>query len=255
MGRTGSFYPAPNLQRRDQNHEILSQTISAMKKEIPILFSTIMVQAIVQGRKTQTRRIMKPQPDFQPVGWKSTHSYEREARWKRGDILWVRESWQWWADQNQYKADQDSLGDIFKCPLKFKPSIHMPKSAARIWLEVEDVRVERLRDISAWDAGAEGVNYWNIDRDAFEGGELVADYENYEWRDDPKYEDYNFPHYANPVASFFSLWRKIHGKESFEANPWVYAISFKVLSTKGKPSQQKTGYDFNQRTNLETSHW
>lgn len=113
--------------------------------------------------------------------------------------------------------------------------LFMPKEAARIWSEIIYIRPQRVQDISPADACDEGVNYWNIDKDALEGGELVADFENYMWRDDETYEDYHFPSYANPVDSYYSLWEKINGKESLESNPWVWRIYFKVLSTTGKP--------------------
>lgn len=238
-----------------------------MKKEIPILMGTPMVQATRAGRKTKTRRtralnLINQNPDdwklidvFAYVG-----KFEREqpvfrfqndfagcfvdipSPWgKPGDLLWVRESFaityasypplkrKVW-----YKADNPTIPD--RVSFKWKPSIHMPKGSCRIWLEVESVGVERLHDISPNDAGAEGVEYWNVDAEAFEGGELVADYKNYMWRDDESYEDYYSPTYANPVLSFKSLWQKINGEESWNQNPWVWVVSFKVLSTTGKPS-------------------
>jgi hypothetical protein len=203
-----------------------------MKKEIPILMSAPMVQAIIDGRKTMTRRVMKPQPDFEPIGWRSTHSYEREAKWQPGDILWVRESWQWWNDQNQYKADQDSIGEIFKCPLKFKPSIHMPKVAARIWLEVTEVRIERLQDISEQDAIAEGIMFY-IDehwkRPRYK--DYLADASGY------GHPDHDYPTVGIAVTSFSTLWCKINGEKSWYLNPWVWVISFRVLSKNGKPRE------------------
>lgn len=115
----------------------------------------------------------------------------------------------------------------------------MPKSAARIWLEVVSVKVERLNDISPGDAVDEGVEYWNIDGESMEGGELVADFNNYTWTEDkendPNYADRNFPVFANSVDSFRTLWQSINGTESWYANPWVWAVRFKVISKTGKP--------------------
>lgn len=247
-----------------------------MKKQIPLLCQTLMVQAIIAGRKTMTRRTRGL--EF------INDSLENERSWeylgvnelghlmknnfgainaikcpygKPGDILWVRESFArvngeiaFKANEAQYKFAPGETKGLWK------PSIHMPKTVARIWLEVTHIRIERLHDITPGDACDEGVEYWNIDHVAFEGGELQADFKNYDWKDDPSYEDYGFPHYANPVSSFFSLWRSINGKESLLLNPWVWVVSFKVLSPKGKPDFDKhKKYDFNCRTNLETSYY
>ncbi len=236
-----------------------------MKREHPILFSASMVQAILEGRKSMTRRIVKPQPDeksnifdFQPLSWPKKPwtakyelndpipHYEITDSYKCpygivGDMLWVRETFLYRSKHDKYyfKADHSEPYSEPYAHSGWKPSIYMPKAASRIWLGIVNIRVERLMDISADDAGDEGVEYWNVDLDAFEGGELVADYKNYMWRDDETYEDYHFPTYANPVSSFFSLWESINGKESLEANPWVWVIEFKVLSTTGRPLFKK----------------
>jgi hypothetical protein len=233
-----------------------------MIKEHPILFSTPMVQAILEGRKTQTRRVVKPQPyiDCKPslVPRVLNHNENDWGKWywetsegetitkfcphgEVGDLLWVRETHLFYSDENAnnailYMADphaeEFSLG-LFENKPKWKPSIFMPKAACRLWNEVINIKVERLQDISADDALEEGVNYWNVDREMLEGGEFVADYENYMWRDDENYEDYHFPTYSNPVDSFRSLWQSINGRESWDANPWVWAIEFKKV---GKPA-------------------
>lgn len=235
-------------------------------KEIPILFSTPMVQAILEGRKSQTRRILKDKHVLYSLDVNKVipeYFKDGDGGWcpygQPGDVLWVRESWgvgsrsdpfQGSVDGIEFKADSKFIDDIESLPLHsfenfdygnydksgWRPSIHMPKAIARIWLQVESVRVERLQDICQHDAGEEGVEYFNVDWDAFEGGELLADYTNYTWRDDPTYEDYHFPTFANPVDSFRTLWQSINGAESWQANPWVWAIQFKVLSTTGKPT-------------------
>lgn len=248
------FYPDQHICKTNTTH---------MKKEIPILFSTPMVQAILAGRKTMTRRTVKFPKDFDGtevyknghfgLKYSSSHFGGTVQRllppWAVGSILWVRETWQPYLrgeGENGYVELIRFTADGSEFPFKHnkdyselgwhsRPSIHLPKSAARIWLEIDSIKVERLHDITVYDAGDEGVEYWNVDHEALEGGEFVADYSNYEWRDDPKYEDYYFPTYANPIDSFFSLWRKINGKESFLSNPWVWVVSFKVLSTTGKP--------------------
>lgn len=235
-----------------------------MKKEIPILFSTPMVQAILAGRKTMTRRVVKPQPDTEHKPSLVPRSLQNENDWgkwywdspegetilkpcpygKPGDLLWVRESmYQVWEEGVFYSADNTP----WDCPADFAyrsgncaiPSIHIPKAAARIWLEVTGVRVERLHEINPHDACNEGVEYWNIDGEAMEGGELQADFKNYTWTErkerNPNYEDRNFPTFANAVDSFRTLWQSINGPGSWEANPWVWVVSFRVLSTTGKP--------------------
>ena len=212
-------------------------------KEIPILFSTPMVQAILAGRKKQTRRVAAvPVHDHYGtdiMDWGlSKHPYKKDGKWlynvqsdvdsyntfelkakygQPGDLLWVRETWRgieqdYGLPRYEYKATESiNLTD------KWKPSIHMPKEAARIWLQVTDIRVERLHDITEDDAIAEGVE---------------------------KLGDFVFPykHYASNTAScvdaktsFRTLWQEINGDESWEANPWLWVISFKVLSTTGKP--------------------
>jgi hypothetical protein len=240
-----------------------------MKKEIPILMSTPMVQAIIDGRKTKTRREIKPKPEVYgcsakwkqyisnaPKQWSdqlhlTTFLSDKSPYGKPGDILWVRESWQWWNDQNQYKADQDSIGEIFKCPLKFKPSIHMPKVAARIWLEVTEVRIERLQDISEQDAIAEGIMFY-IDehwkRPRYK--DYLADASGY------GHPDHDYPTVGIAVTSFSTLWCKINGEKSWYLNPWVWVISFKVLSKNGKPgthSQSATIRKFERMIGGKTS--
>ena len=147
--------------------------------EKPILFSTPMVQAILSGSKTLTRRVMKPQPLFY-TGRKYIVPDDAPKKWhdcddifaaglcpygRTGDVLWVRETWcMEWVDPDGftgkylYKADGIEVihvDDPEKSP--WRPSIHMPREAARIFLKVKSVSVGRLQDISEEDAVAEGV--------------------------------------------------------------------------------------------------
>ena len=197
-----------------------------MTKERPILFSTPIVEAILDGRKTQTRRTRGA--TFQ--------NFEEFARikcpyGKPGDRLWVRETWQ---ITNFLHPSDENYGYIYKASengkdwqenteeWKWKPSIHMPKAAARIWLEITETRLERLQDISEEDAIAEGI-------------EPVADgYKNYM----PKL--FSASQFCWPTAyhSFQSLWESINGSESWDLNPWLWVIKFKVLSTNGKEVAQ-----------------
>lgn len=144
----------------------------------PILFNTEMVRAILDGRKTCTRRVIKPQPDEKhtyPLGFVTDSTEKKEVgcfgfaaneyggsiqyvkppyRYAPGDILYVRETWKKAPNGYYYYEDwqRNDIADV----TKWKPSIHMPKEAARIWLKVTDVRVERLQEIDedgVWDEG------------------------------------------------------------------------------------------------------
>lgn len=209
-----------------------------MKKEIPILFSTAMVQAILAGRKTMTRRVVKfplKCPTHQvSIGDNGQAPPARWAKWQPGDLIWVRETWGIYdrPDTPVYKAGEDGWDDIAREQVRFKPSIHMPKSMCRIWLEVTNVRAERLQEISESDAIAEGVESWVEERMK----SRPTHYKVYCDLDNP-----NDPATYSSTAkvSFESLWHKINGKESWEANPWVWVVSFKVLSTTGKPNSNQ----------------
>lgn len=194
--------------------------ILEVQKQRPILFSTPMVQALLQGRKTQTRRIMKPpvNGDF----WKFSYMDANHAYLKAdlkpasyvsrkcpygnaGDVLWVRETmikndgYTYWPLADGYKKNT---------PLdKTIPSIFMPKAACRLFLEITDIRVERLKDISEEDAKAEGA----------EG--LLCQYVNDEWNQG----------YTSHYEGFKKLWHSINGEESWNQNPFVWVISFKKI--------------------------
>ena len=145
----------------------------------PILFNTDMVQAILYGRKTCTRRIVKPQWKECPACKYVHNEYiydkmaenvycarcgcplepERRSPYQPGDILYVRETWSEWTDGYLYKAWNSPFPQVGESPvMKWHPSIHMPKEAARIWLKVTNVRVERLQDITADDIRSEGLS-------------------------------------------------------------------------------------------------
>lgn len=229
-------------------------------KEIPILFSTPMVQAILAGNKTQTRRIVKPQPVdsyFQSLvhhasgrftfvkngNYNPTQNDVLEVKCpygQSGDIIWVRENYKIYINSGgkqiyfafeetdhlfpfYYKQlTLNTLKKIMARDLRHdewhsSPSIHMYKESARIWLQIESIRVERLRDISEEDSSAEGVL---------------------------KLEDGRYKNYLNGTScqcetaklGFTTLWCNINGTDSWNSNPWVWAITFKVLSTTGKPT-------------------
>jgi len=199
-------------------------------KEHPILFSGEMVRAILEGRKTQTRRVIKPQP---PEGswWDAESGLFHLAGSKLGvmrhcpygvpgDHLWVRETHhidhypaetldaQGNPGTVHYRADTDIISQSWDG--QWRLSIFMPRWASRITLLVTGVRVEQVQDISEDDARAEGIPLVN-----------------------GHYPDYENPgnRWDTPGASFISLWDSINRKRgySWQSNPWVWAVTFEVL--------------------------
>ncbi|MGP2644820.1 hypothetical protein ACTVKS_15350 [Serratia bockelmannii] len=223
-------------------------------KERPVIFNGEMVRAIIDGRKTQTRRVMKVQPSehFHPMNMSLELDYS--ARWYTpgvidkdgylqpatgqvfgvagedegyacpfgavGDLLWVRETWSsdfanyypndrvWYAADNNRCSDIEVVNGVrgiyspesdVHVPFRWRPSIHMPRWASRITLEITGVRVERLNDISDGDAISEGCSTADM-----KSGECVADV-------------------------FARLWSSIYGGDSWNANPWVWVIEFKPV--------------------------
>ncbi|MBC5078961.1 ASCH domain-containing protein [Klebsiella quasipneumoniae] len=210
-------------------------------KERGMIFNGEMVRAILDGRKTQTRRIMKVQPvlngNFYEVfgaawskGMKSIpalpgHSLSTRCPFGAvGDRIWVREAFRvhsratdvatlvYKASERNSWTEQTHRVPVAVCnkpatPEKWTPSLHMPRWASRILLEITDVRVERLNAISQEDAQAEGMELagWRPTySDPDSGGEVMTPYDN-----------------------FAELWSSIYGDESWKANPWVWVISFK----------------------------
>jgi hypothetical protein len=180
-------------------------------KETPILFSTPMVQAILEGRKTMTRRIVSKNNSLR-VG-----EIDLQPKWQTEDILWVRETHaQEYGGGILYKASHSHITPDGK----WKPSLFMPKEAARIWLEITCVKVERVQDISEEDAISEGITINN------------KPHPGWCWMENVYSTD-------SPTYAFKCLWQKINGIESWNKNPFVWCISFKVLSTTGKPKFKK----------------
>ena len=224
----------------------------------PILFNTQMVRAILDGRKSCTRRIVKPQwkecPNCKYV--QNEYIYdnlaenvycarcgyplvpERRAPYQPGDILYVRETWErfecWNCEGDEkgncpkepkksvldktcgcymYRATDEISGDA-----KWHPSIHMPKEAARIWLKVTNVRVERLQEITEDGAKAEGANWKN--------GQNVG------WEEKMK---------RTATERFAEIWNSTIKKSDLDrygwaANPWVWAIEFERCE---KPEEER----------------
>lgn len=238
-----------------------------------MIFNAEMVRAILDGRKTQTRRVMKVQPESNQLGlllitdstkhsdigkyhWAESNATGNHVRSKLfscpfgavGDRIWVRETWailgnedgcciDW--EEKLCKADERSAARIYRASCEqrpgnyglwsipddadwkphtkdyqyegaWRPSIHMPRWASRILLEITDVRVERLNAISEEDATAEGVP---------PAGSLLPDYPGTFLT--PKGD------FATAKVAFQRLWESIYGEESWKANGWVWVISFK----------------------------
>ncbi|CUI56075.1 Uncharacterised protein [Achromobacter xylosoxidans] len=225
-------------------------------KERPILFSGPMIRAILAGNKTQTRRIVKPQPPSSTVSVNLYHHPDPRPHfwaadggalldWAQpcpygapGERLWVRETWQ---HANHpfgpyqegapvfYRADyhDDPHGpDGELSPQgkyrEWRPSIHMPRTACRLELEITDVRVERLQAISYEDALAEGAfdprMFWGAEFDDVDGESADELARRLQW----------------PQRAFRELWCKINGAESWDANPWVWVVEFRRADTDKK---------------------
>lgn len=205
----------------------------------PILFSGEMVNAIIEGRKTQTRRVMKKQPDCKgvldylpPNGnlyyfWPHDHGDKLYyCKCPYATFLWVRETWDfrpWWSDGGEkmrkvrvsYAAD--GYQQTLECPpdwnpmlyseQRWRPSIHMPRWASRITLKVVNVRAERVQDISREDILAEGINAHFAPR-----------------RKDPL---------PTPRSAFAQLWDTINKNRGYgwDVNPWVWVLEFERVRT------------------------
>lgn len=199
-------------------------------KERPILFNSEMIYAILEGRKTQTRRLVKPQPkgggvvEYDKARKLLAHYYRgamqawNEAKhWvcpygKPGDLLWARETW---ADCGANTAAYKSGSAVLVPGVAWRPSIHMPRWASRITLRVEDIRVERLRNIPHNDAIDEGIRYFETD-DGEDGYYAI--------------KQGGVPCSDCPVDVFKMLWNSINAAHGFgwEANPLVWTVTFSV---------------------------
>ena len=195
-------------------------------KETGLMFKAPLVRAILEGRKTQTRRIAKPvrHPDLGNVYSPGALVREHEPQHvinracpygQPGDRIYVRETFSQHPEWGQlaFRADGEEFEDAdgWLWEPKWTPAIHMPKDIARIWLEVTGVRVERLQDISEADALAEGARFELASIDSVRIGAT-----------------------ASFLSGFRNIWESTGG--DWDANPCVWAIDFKVLSTTGRPA-------------------
>lgn len=225
-------------------------------KERPISMSASMVRAILEGRKTQTRRVVKAQPacpdhfvglsqqfKFGSMYWYQDGTMDAVSQWrcpygKVGDRLWVRETFAdvtrafqsydcedmqniaFRADNSVYIAGGaylEQLGDSGIFVDKWKPSIFMPRYASRLTLKITDVRVERLQSISDSDCEAEGVRP-SVDGDARD------------W----------LPNETGWQRTYRQLWGKINGKQSWNDNPFVWVVKFMRLENSDEKQLDRT---------------
>lgn len=234
-------------------------------KERPILFSAPMVRAILEGTKTQTRRVVKLRPPnaigtfFCGAGdwvWSfrkgADSSIFRCPYGVPGDRLWVRETWaQVWdcpalpcceasesfhEDHRRvaYRSTEPNALKDYACSFDcdhdepgcapWKPSIHMPRRASRITLEVTGVRVERLQDITEADAKAEGVEPYTQPHGCIHPDQRVPG---------PGFDGARLGDQPHRLP-FADLWESINGADSWAANPWVWVVEFKRLEAKSE---------------------
>ena len=209
----------------------------------PILFNTDMVRAILDGRKTCTRRVVKPQWEECPQCKYMHKEYvydklaqnvycarcgyplvpERKSPYQPGDILYVRETWYKRLERYMYRADYSDAEKFYRngkeIKMKWHPSIHMPKEAARIWLKVTDVRVERLQDIAENGIKNEGIRLKQKD--------CVS----------------KFDYISELYFLFIRLWDSTIKKSDldiygWDANPYVFVIEFaKIDKGNGKMNE------------------
>jgi len=197
-----------------------------------ILFSAPMVQALLAGTKTQTRRVFRPPAPFVETDegiFIQVALGNMKMPYSVGDQLWVREAWRsdisWDADKPSnlpqgasVRYEADGMWRWTGCPGKMRPSLFMPRWASRITLEVTDVRLQRLQDICEADCIAEGIESV---ADSFGNGPAYCDYGLGDINDMAEW-------YARPIDSYRSLWVKLHGAPSWISNPWVVALTFTV---------------------------
>lgn len=187
-----------------------------------MIFNGEMVRAILDGRKSQTRRPVKfPVIDKNMgcelagnklAGELAAGSYWNSPFGKPGDRIWVRETFGDCGERLVYRADTD---DGAKCKVKrWTPSIHMPRWASRLTLEITGVRVERLNGISETDAESEGIDMEALN-DSQDCYDCIA--------------DHNMTGRPTVTGAFKYLWESIYGEENWQANPWVWVIEFKVV--------------------------
>lgn len=208
----------------------------------PILFNTEMVQAILDGRKTVTRRIVKPQPS-KKASWLdkcagvytfSDATFPHEP-YSSGDILYVRETFGWLSEENKYVYKASDFECVAIDGFKWSPSLHMPREAARIFLRVTGVRVERLQEITEEQSVKEGVPAdWPMDKvycPICKGEGLIGAVHPVSLG----FMEVECPHCEKGTSRFQNLWNStikpadlpLYG---WDASPWVWVIEFERIS-------------------------
>lgn len=225
----------------------------ALITERPILYQTEMIQANLEDRKTQTRREIKNYPKGDQaldLGELYKHNpeyfFEISPFGRPGDLLWAKETAQFGNGKHYYKSDftESLAAEASALGAKWTPSIHMPKAASRIWSMVEDIRVERVQEISEADAIAEGIDSAYSDifkewryRDYFDGKRRSKAFAKFpDMAKQTGFGSMPWPDWRDPISSFNSLWLSINGKESWDSNPWVWVIQYRILSKTCRPS-------------------
>ena len=215
-------------------------TVATEVRERPILFSGPMVRAILDGRKTQTRRVVKPQPDVSEGYGGCTRLMFKKRNGEAllnealnapspllypllcpygdvGDRLWVRETFatgpkgHGWGDVIYHATFGAALKPVCEGFTKWKPSIHMPRAISRLSLDITEVRVERLQDITNVEAEREGVTHYDCGHpDCFDK------------------QGHPGKHFG-PRGAFMELWESLNAKRGYgwDANPWVWCLTFR----------------------------
>lgn len=241
----------------------LAAQVAELKRDRPILFSAMMVRALLDGRKSQTRRILKPQPSsacagFQKVFAEPPYFEAMDAagrplesafpsspgcvtpypsvRFAKGMRLWVRETWQTIAldpsttlcayrancDGDRFTYADDGSVEIIQIR-KWRPAIFMPRLMSRLTLTVTDVRVQRLQEIRDDDAKAEGARE-HLDIPVATRGPYGKP-NRWSMENSPASTDHCL---SSPRWAFANYWEKLNGEASWNANPWIIAVSFTV---------------------------
>ncbi len=245
------------MARQKNTTELPTKTgLQTRKKQIPMLYTSPMVQALKSRTKTETRRLRNlnkvnknpgkwtlscPHPRYvqnlagRGTGfWAAFYYHTKAGRvileyakcpyGQIGDVIWARETFTYVANSENFLYRADFEPNPPKKPEQFNvvwtwtPSIHMPKLAARIWLEITGISCERLQDISHKSALAEGIEIRDL-----EGTTTYRDYS-------VKRERFAYGTHFKPRDSYKTLWEKINGPGSWKKNPWVWVIKFKRIS-------------------------
>lgn len=231
----------------------LKNSIGTIQKQIPMLYSCPMVKSLKIKTKEETRRTRNldeinktpnaykflnfgdvrgdvPVAMFEKVNKKGAHLHGTMIKFPYGHIgdkIWVRETFTYVANGENFLYRADFLGDNGKIVseqglegVKWTPNIHMPKLAARIWLEITDITCERLQDITTEGALSEGIEIRDL-----EGTTTYRDYSS-------KRDRFAYGTHFKPRDSYKTLWESINGRGSWKKNPWVWVVKFKTLSIK-----------------------